>query len=119
MHAAHAAFVNSYCTDRRPTAIAELKAADVAFMAAMPGSAVLVKAEWEVEGVVQGTVSLAFENGDVRTEHGVNNWGEFCPASYSPDEAWAFFQAAKVALDRACALDGSVLVAGTQTVLSF
>lgn len=119
MHVAHAAFVNSYRTDRRPAAIAELKAADVVFMAAMPGSAVLVKAEWEARGVVWGTVSLAFENGDVRTEHGVNDWGEFCPASYSSDEARVFFQAAEVALDQACALDGGVLAVGIQTVLPF
>jgi hypothetical protein len=119
MHASHTAFLASYRTDQRPAAIVESKAADVEFMAAMPGNAVLVKAEWEKSGVAPGTVSMAFENGDVRTEHGVKNWGDFCPASYSLSEAQAFFRGAEESLERACALDDFVPAAGIQTTLLF
>ena len=118
MHAAHAAFVDSYKTPRRPAAILESDAADAAFMASMVGLPVLVKAEWEPGGFAPGVVRMAFERGDVRTEHGVNCWGEFCPASYSPAEVEAFFQAEQQLSERARALDAAD-AAPVQTSLVF
>lgn len=121
MQASHAAFLASYRSPLRPAAIVEAKAADADFMAAMPGSTVLVKAPWEQSGVATGRVSMAFEHGDVRTEHGVNNWGEFCPGSYSLSEAQAFFKAVEESLERACALDSAECVPaeGIQATLLF
>lgn len=81
MHASHEAFLASCKTSQRPAALVEAKAADVAYMAAMPGSTVLVKVEWEKGGVAPGKVSMAFENGDVRMEHGVNTWGSSARAA--------------------------------------
>ena len=121
MNASHAAFVASYKTAQRPAAIAESDAADVEFMAAMEGLRVWVKADYVAGGLMQGRVSMSFERGDVRTEHGVNNWGEFCPSSYSRDEAEAFFRADEALSARACALDEAdyVPATGTQTLLIF
>lgn len=123
MKASHEAFVASYRTDKRPAAIAESKAADVEFMAALVGCGVWVKAEWEATGLAWGRVSMAFENGDVRTEHGVNNWGEFCPATFSPSgEAAAFFRSNEERGQRARALDdqhGYEVAGGIQTTLIF
>lgn len=121
MHASHAAFLASYKTAQRPAAIVESRAADVDFMAAMPGSTVLVKAGWEPSGVTTGRVSMVFENGDLRTEHGVNNWGEFCPSSYSLSEARAFLRGAEESRKRACALAAAdyAPAAGIQTTLLF
>ena len=122
MKAAHEAFVASYRTARRGAAIVESRAADVAFIAAMPGCWVWVKAEWEKTGYAWGRVSMAFENGDVRTEHGVNNWGEFCPATFSPEQAAAFFRSNEELSQRASALDerhGYDVAAGIQTTLIF
>lgn len=122
MKAAHEAFVASYRTNRRGAAIVESRAADVAFIAAMPGCWVWVKAEWEKTGYAWGRVSMAFENGDVRTEHGVNAWGEFCPASFSLFEADAFFRSNEELSARASALDEKYEnqpAGGVQTALLF
>lgn len=104
MRRAHAAFLASYRTEQRPAAIQECDAADEEFMAALPGTAVWVRADEEPEGLVLGLVGEAYERGDVRTGHGVNNWGHFCPSSYSRQQAQAFFAAATQLLEYACSL---------------
>lgn len=104
-NAAHEAFVATYQTDKRPAAIVESDAADAQFIACMVGAEVWVKADYEQAGLVLGQVSMAFERGDVRTEHGVICWGEFCPASYSLDRAHEFFAAAQARLEYACSRD--------------
>ena len=107
MNQSHADFIASYRTDKRPAAIVESDAADVDFIASMVGMTVWVKADYEESGVVVGLVSMAFEAGDVRTEHGVNHWSEFCPSSYSLREAKAFFRAQEKQSEWALALDAA------------
>lgn len=105
MRAATAAFLASYQTERRPAAIQESAAAEQEFMATMPGTAVWVRADEEAEGLVPALVSEAYDRGDIRTAHGVNNWGHFCPLSYSQEQARAFFTGAEQTLEYACTLD--------------
>ena len=107
MSASHADFIASYQTDKRPAAIVESDAADVDFIASMVGVTLWVRADYEPSGVLLGRVSMAFERGDVRTEHGVNNWGGFCPTSYSLREAKAFFRAQDGQSEWAQALDAA------------
>lgn len=57
--------------------------------------------------MIIGQVSEAYDRGDVRTEHGVITWGNFCLSTCLVRQAKDFFAAAERALDAACALDAA------------
>lgn len=122
VHAACQQFVASYKTDERPAAIVESELADADFMATMIGEQVWVRTGGE-DGLVLGTVSDAFDRGDLRTQHGVNNWGDFCPASHTVEQAEAFFAGIDAERAFCSAIDAAEReaerLAGTQMSLEF
>lgn len=103
--ATHVAFVTSYKTDQRPAAMVASTAAELVFIAAMPGAEVWVKCDYVPAGLVLSQVSAAHQRGDVSTEHDFATWGNFCPATYSVDLAHLFFAEAEALHEYACSLD--------------